>query len=81
MYAYEIWSTALLNNSLGGMFQHFSRFTIFITFLMSENLYFFTEAYTAKMLPMLPTSAYFRSIICDPDTVIKFGMPFLITIL
>ena len=81
MYAYEIWSIATLNNSLGGVFQRFSRFKICIAFLMSENFYFFTEAYTAKMLPILPTSAYFRSIICGPDTLMKFGMPFLITIL
>ena len=46
-----------------------------------ENLYFFTEAYTVKVLPMLPTSAYFWNIICDPDTLMKFGMEFLITIL
>ena len=48
---------------------------------MPENLYFFTEAYATKMLPMLPNSAYFRSIICDPDTLMKFGMPFPIAIL
>ena len=81
MYAYKIWSTTTLSNCLGGVFQRFSRFKICITFLMPENLYFFTEAYATKMLPMLPNSAYFRSIICDPDTLMKFGMPFPITIL